>query len=670
MSPARIELASSPPQGDVLPLYQGDVAGKYSLVPLRGASKLAPLTALADNSSNLLFHDLARRLAAAKPAPQRSENWPSPVEKLPQLLDIPFPVQIAVQPRNRIYFWLSRQTLLRPEPPHSLLLPLQPNLRTVGATDNLENVVISISIIPSNLKLGGVEATDEFAAAYVQVVQDDLDADANARLDPRVRPNTSLLLACANQLARNFYGLVPVSATTARLLFGGANGDFLKEAFHRCQTRPYGKLADFNTRFAPIVRTAETEAEVEEVVQDVAATQPVTLQLYIKEIVVVISKWQELLAKHLEIRPADRIWVQVLLNNHPSQHSDRLHAYLYYVGVTIRNPGLRLVEPMQPSAANSWQAAFVKAAELTGALSRVHMFIIKTQDIPVTVSNRDKGLYFHLRTQPAVCDMERFVRLLLHFRALNCAPGGINHTYRLTEASETIIDDAVASAGVLLPDDWILVGSPNPKSQQLSTLYSQTMPASLRNCLTDTEKRTMSSQICDNLLMVPIGSGSPSEVITARLGKDPTLESAATGIQFYEVDKAGLGPCTHTRNVERFYEKLLATAPASPPNGNLAFLGPFRDVFESLLHLNDRVTVLLWLQQVLQVMRPWHIVTLGSPTLGVFVHSLLENTIADPYLSGSTSSDTPRSKFGRPLDSRWDLFGAFVDEVGVPFIAK
>ncbi|KAJ3161255.1 hypothetical protein HDU88_007348 [Geranomyces variabilis] len=519
----------------------------------------------------------------------------------------------------------------------------------------------SISLVPANLRLGGAEVTDEFVAAYVQVYQDELDADSQFQ-PSTLPPTTSTLLSRANRVAR-FYGQLPVSAATARHLLDGPNGFFLTEAFQRCQTHPYGKLANFSQRFTEIGRTVKLEADLESPVTEVHASQPLGLELYIKQISVYINKWKELLEKHLTFRPGDRVWVQLLLNN-PPQIPNHDRAYLYYVGVTIRNPGLRLTEPMQPSAANSRQAAFVKAAELTGALHNMYMYEIVRKDIPTAASDRNKGLLFNLRTQPAICDMERFVRLLFHIRALNCSPGGIDHMYRLTEESETIIDDAVASAGVLLPENSILTGSGNPKSQQLNILYSQTMPTSLRNCLTDSETRVISSQLCDNLLMVPIGSGSPREVITARLGK------AATGIKFYEVDKAGLGPQTHTRLVMQLYEKILATAPASPPNGNLAFLGPFCDVFESLEHLNDRVTVLFWLQQVLQLMRPWHIVTLGSPTLGVFVHSLLENTIVDPNSSGSTSSDTQRSRFGKPLDSRWDLFGEFVNAIGVPFITR
>ncbi|KAI8587155.1 hypothetical protein BDZ88DRAFT_480544 [Geranomyces variabilis] len=526
----------------------------------------------------------------------------------------------------------------------------------------------SISLVPADLRLGGAEVTDEFVAAYVRVYQDELDADSQFQ-PPTAPPTTSTLLSRDNRVAR-FYGLLPVSAAIARHLLDSPNGFFLTEAFQRCQTHPYGKLANFSQRFTEIGRTIKLEADLESPVTEVHASQPLGLVLYIKQISVYINKWKELLEKHLTIRPGDRVWVQLLLSN-PPQILNHDRAYLYYVGITIRNPGLRLTEPMLPSAANSRQAAFVKAAELTGALHNMYMYEIVRKDIPVAAGDRNKGLSFNLRTQPAICDMERFVRLLFHIRALNRSPGGIDHTFHLTRTSATTIEDAAAAAGALLPDNWApSLSMTGAKATGLTQLYSG-MPDSFYRVLSDIEKASIVSQLVTNLSLTPVGQGPADQAVTARIGKDPSLEDSETGTEFYDTQKGGLGPRTHTRIVLSFYQQIADTNFNMPQNANSAFLGPFRNLFESLKFLNDRETALYWLQQVLQYLKPWHVITLGSPTLGVFVHSLLHDNIGDPNTSAAgSSSNVRRSCFGRPLDSRWDLRGAYVDAIGVPFIAR
>ncbi|KAI9093786.1 hypothetical protein DFS34DRAFT_696518 [Phlyctochytrium arcticum] len=460
-----------------------------------------------------------------------------------------------------------------------------------------------------------------------------------------------------NKRADAFYGLAPFSDATVLALKKQPNAADLVKLCQDYLSAPFATPKLLGT---PSFPTIDIEADAD--VIDVQLPDKISLSFYCMVIEIDNSDGglECTLEAYSRLRKDDQIWLRAVseLCKAPEVAKQRTISFSY-VGITVRHPGLRVIEHMQPDVATSRHQAMLLAAAQD--LVRVHTSHILSYDIPVnpaTITQDDnpvKHLFFYLRHPDHAClvDFERFLRVLLHIPALNVAPGGIDHSYRSSLETQLVLDQIAQKLADSLSED------------------------------TRTLQALASHQYAGATDLVPLGQAE--HVMTMHMGKDPTREAHEWLVPFYDTSLGGLGPRTHVRSILNLVNAIQALLPPEARHHKMLpslFLGPFRDLYEIVCKLLDPATVLAWLQTVLLEVMPWHIDCLGSDSLGAFAYGLLEvdmttnsgqEELGESQASVGTVIEHPEisnsSKYGRSLDSSWSIRN-FHTYIRRPFIGR
>ncbi|KAI9001581.1 hypothetical protein BC832DRAFT_593886 [Gaertneriomyces semiglobifer] len=390
-----------------------------------------------------------------------------------------------------------------------------------------------------------------------------------------------------------------------------------------------------------------------------------------------------------KIRPSDIIWSKTLRRIHAISAANEPTIVLKYVGITMRHPGLRVLEDLSASTERySRMSALVKAAG--SDLSEFKVHTLHTVSIP---AGANEQLFREVRLHARKVQLERFINILLYLPALNVAPGGLDHAYRMPTTSSNAVDLAIKQAS-----QWIERSKwPAPLRMQtargrlvteFSRLYSESMPLMMQLYCGTTGPNVINllqEQMTAHVL--PIVVGNTACIVTMHLGKDPTREGYVHHVPFFDMEAGGRGPMDYHRYhrglVERLFNKTTETTLRNKHprlNGTLLsdlLYGPFRNVYESPSR-QDPVAILHWLQTTIRTVNPWHLVCLGSDTIGVFLHGYLEQMIVvdeDDSQDGPISGFAPGyeyfNPFGRSVNASWKMKRiGFLKVVGAPFIVR
>ncbi|KAJ3185482.1 hypothetical protein HDU87_000104 [Geranomyces variabilis] len=229
-----------------------------------------------------------------------------------------------------------------------------------------------------------------------------------------------------------------------------------------------------------------------------------------------------------------------------------------------------------------------------------------------------------------IAHLETTVRLALGPPALNCAPGGVHHIITLSASTTKCISDL--RSAILQPTAELLAendGRDTSKDEILRTqirdAYATAMPAEFRELMTNEVLQLAVEQSCD------IETGA-----SAILGKDIPVEAFKNAIPFYSVESPGRGPRLIAEAERHILGEIISTS-----RGRLAFRGPFRNLWEVLVHVLWKLAR-IWLGNWLKVVRPVAVFAMG----GQLVRALLNGVISN---SPRTSSMRAFRLAGRPM---------------------